>query len=457
MSGWIPSLLWCWAVLSPFLFRLLPGRDAAITCLVVGWAVLPVASHPPSAESKAGYLSSVHAVAVPTATLVNKATAIGLGCLAGFIVFDRRAFGRLRLDPVDLPIVAFCLVPLASTAANGLPLSEGLAQVRYLALAWGVPYLLGRAYLADSESRGRFALGLAAVGLAYLPLCFLEIVEGPLAYRIFYGPHPYEFEGAARFLGHRPLGFQEHGNQLGMWMASSALAVTWLWGSGAMKRPGGIPGGVLSAVLIGATLLCQSHGSILLLGMALVPLAVARLPKGRLVWRWAALVAVGLACLAIGLLVARKGLNAGSLRLAVGDFFKGISKSSFTWRLARSEQFVPIALQRPWLGWGRANWRAENLTFTNPVNLSIWLLTLGMYGLFGLAALMATWLLPLIRSFGPRTYPTLFGPSGGATGALVALVAINFLDGFSNSVTILPILAAVGGLNRPIGWPRAVS
>ena len=176
----LPTLLWSWAVLSPLLFRLLPGRDAAIACLVIGWAFLPIAARPSTGLAVTSEDSSVHAVAVPTSMLVNKATAIGLGCLAGLVLFDRRALGRLRFDRVDSPMVAWCLVPLASSAANGLPLSEGLAQARYLALAWGVPYLMGRAYLVDAGSRARFAVGLAAAGLAYLPICLLEIVSGPI-------------------------------------------------------------------------------------------------------------------------------------------------------------------------------------------------------------------------------------------------------------------------------------
>jgi hypothetical protein len=448
MREYVPSLLWSWAVASPLLFRLLPGRDAAIACLVLGWALLPVAPFPPTALADASREASAHAVALPTSMLVNKATAIGLGCLAGLILFDRRTFGRLRFDRFDLPIVAWCLAPMASTASNGLPLSEGLSQVRYLALAWGGPYLMGRAYLADAESRGRFAVALAAGGLAYLPLCLLEVVAGPSAYRVAYGPHPYEFEGAARLLGHRPLGFQEHGNQLGMWMASSAVAATWLWASGAVKRPGGIPGGLLAASLIGATLLCQSHASILLMGLALLPLPIARVSRGQAPWKGAAAVVVGLGASVAFLLAARRGFHLGALRVDAAHFFRGISKSSFTWRLARSEEFLPIAMQRPWLGWARADWKPGGVPFVNPVNLPLGLLALGMYGVVGLAAMTATWIVPLALAIG-RRHPSRPGPGGGATGAMIALVAITFLDSFSNSTVILPILAAVGGLNPP--------
>jgi hypothetical protein len=441
-------LLWSWAALSPLLFRLLPGRDAAIACLVFGWAFLPVADRPSAGLAGPSEESSVHAVAVPTSTLVNKATAIGLGCLAGLVLFDRRTLARLRFARVDVPMVAWCLVPLASSAANGLPLSEGLAQARYLALAWGVPYLMGRAYLVDAGSRARFAVGLAASGLAYVPICLLEIIAGPAAYRFVYGFHPYEFEGAARSFGYRPLGFQEHGNQLGIWMASSALAATWIWASGAVRRPGGVPGGVLAACLIGVTLLCQSHSSILLLGLALLPLLVAHFSGSRVSWRWVSLAGLGFAFLAIFLFAASKGFNLAAIRLGVGGFFKGMGKSSFTWRMARTGDYLPIVLQHPWLGWARADWRPKGLPFVNPVNLPLWLLVPGMYGLVGLAALAATWLVPLARAVRAGHLRSWFQPSRGATGALVAVVAINALDSFSNSVVILPILAAVGALAR---------
>ena len=164
MSGHLNSVLWAWAALSPFLFRLLPGRDAATACLVLGWAFLPVAPFPPTDILPPGTSSTVQSVSLPTPRPVNKATAIGLGCLLGLVAFDPRAFGRVRFAAVDLPIAALCLVPLASAAANGLPLADGLGQARYLTLAWGVPYLMGRAYLGDEESRARFAVGVAAGG-----------------------------------------------------------------------------------------------------------------------------------------------------------------------------------------------------------------------------------------------------------------------------------------------------
>jgi hypothetical protein len=444
----IPTILWTWALLSPLLFRLIPGRDAAIACLLVGWAILPIGDYPAScfaADLGLGNGGSAHALAVPAWPIASKAPAIGLGCLAGLLLFDRRAWERIRFGRADLPMAAWCLVPIASAVANGGPLSAGLAQSRYLLLAWGVPYAMGRAYLDDPGSRRRFLLGLVAAGLAYLPACLLENAAGPMLYGRAFGPHPYQVEGAVRALGHRPLVLLEHGNQLGIWMANSAIAATWLWATGAVRRPWGIPGGPLAGALVAATLLCQSHASILYLAVALLPLLAGRVPIRAGGWRLAAAMTLTIGALTATLLAARRGFDLGALREDLRHLFRAIRKVSFTWRLARSADYLPVALERPILGSGRPDWGPGGRPFLNPVNLGIWLLSLGMYGLVGLAASATAWIAPAARAIvRPRSRP-----AGGPDGALVALLIVNFLDGLSNSVLILPLLAAAGGLLQP--------
>ena len=444
----INGVLWSWVVISALLFRLMPGRDAAIVSLILGWAILPVASFPASSVLDGGKTSWWPALAVQTDSVVNKATMIGLGSLLGLLLFDRRSLTRLRLDLVDLPILAWCVLPLLSCLTNGLSLLEGLSQVRCQLLSWGVPYLLGRVYLTDVGSQQRFAVGLVAGGLAYLPICLLEHIQGPLVYRLHYGPHPYEWDGAVRHLGHRPLVFLEHGNQLGMWLASSALVATWLWASRVVRKPGGIPGGWLAACLIALTIICQSHGSIVLLGIGLLPLVFHKLGWRWLNWR-SVLGSGALVVILSGLLEAvRRGFQPQAIRNDVVGFFRGINKTSFTWRLARTADFLPVALRRPVQGWARDNWRGDGLTFLDPAALPAWLMVFGKWGSLSLISVLGVWLVPMIQQ-AKRWSSAMLGPSLGATGALVVLVLINFLDAFSNSTIILPIIAAIGGLVRP--------
>jgi hypothetical protein len=227
------------------------------------------------------------------------------------------------------------------------------------------------------------------------------------------------------------------------------VAATWLRVSGAVLRPWGIPGEVLAATLVVATVLGQSLASILYMAAALLPMLVGRLPARAWSWRLAVMGAMVMAGLAVTLLAARRGFDPAALRVDVRDFFHALRKGSFTWRLARSQDFLPVALQRPILGWARPDWGPGGRPFLNPVNLGYWLLAFGMYGIVGLAASTAAWLGPAIRAIGRLRGRRWLGPAEGASGALVALLVINFIDGLTNSVMILPLLAAAGGLNRP--------
>src|SRR4051794_40813168 len=129
MAGMIPVVLASWVVLTIALFWRLPGRDAALIAMIAGWAVLPTAAYPESVfREPFGAVGTMHALAVPTPILANKATAIGLGCLIGVVLFDWPAARRVRPLWLDLPIVGWCLVPIASAAANGLPVAAGLSQ-----------------------------------------------------------------------------------------------------------------------------------------------------------------------------------------------------------------------------------------------------------------------------------------------------------------------------------------
>src|SRR6516165_5349512 len=179
----VPVVLVGWVIVCVALFWQLPGRDAALWAMIAGWLILPVALFPTRVFAwPIGTGGSMHALAIPAALLVNKATAIGLGCLAGAMIFDWPALKEIRPSRLDLPIVLWCLTPIASTLANSLPLAEGLAQARYLALAWGVPYLMGRAYLVDNKSLERLALALVLSALVTVPLCLIEFVLEPFLY-----------------------------------------------------------------------------------------------------------------------------------------------------------------------------------------------------------------------------------------------------------------------------------
>lgn len=446
MSGAVPWILAFASVAIAASFRFLPGRVAASLALIGGWAVLPVADYPPTVIPEPGSLvSPMHALAVPTPILANKALAIGLGALVGIVAFDWGAVRRLRPRWIDAPLACWCLWPIVSALGNGLPIAEGLGQVRYLLLAWGVPYLMGRAYFTGENGLRAVLNAWAIAGLAYLPACLAEFVAGPFLYEVVYGPHPYRFDGAERAIGFRPLVFLEHGNQLGMWVATAAASAVGLWRSGRPASLLGMPIALAAALLAAQALACQSHGAILLLlaGLPML-LMVGRRGRGLTLDRGAILSLSVSAAIVAGVLLAA---GAGPLRSRARDLFRSIGKGSFTWRLARYEEMLPRAAGSPWIGLGRADWSAAtDGTFADPAALGAWALIFGHYGAIAAAASLAVLAWPAARCW-------IVGPSsgrGGASAIVLAtagvIVAMNAGDALLNALILPPAIALAAGL-----------
>ena len=452
MPDLVSTVLAAWVLACVVLFRRWPGRDAALVALIGGWAFLPNGRYPPSVFFEPlGRGGSMHTIALPTADPFNKATAIALGCLAGAILFDWPALRRFRPGWADLPLLAWCLVPLASASANGLPPTGGLAQARYLVLSWGVPYLMGRVYLTDPDALRRLPLGLVLAGVLYLPLCLVELIRRPFLYGMVYGAHPYQLLGAERFLGYRPMVFLEDGNQLGMWMAGAAVSAAWLWKAGRVPTFAGVPAGVVAALLVSATFLFQSHAAIALMLVSLALLlfvgqksAVRRAPKRA--WMIVVLV-LGLVVGASVMVFARQSFDPG-FRTALRGAFGAVGKGSFTWRMARYEDHFPQIARRPILGWARPDWSASaDQTFVDPIGNGLWLHVLGRYGLLGLVSSAAVLTLPVLRVLRRVPRRTWYTPAGSAVSLLAVLLAINLVDSLLNSGWLLPLLAGAGGLN----------
>jgi hypothetical protein len=167
----------------------------------------------------------------------------------------------LKLSFWDLPILAWCFVPLLSAIANLRGFVPACQMESYQILAWGVPYLIGSLYFSDTESLHLAVKALVVAGLAYVPVCLTEIFTGPQIYAHLYGYQPYRWVGADRYLGFRPVGLLEDGNQLAIWMATSTLLAIWLWRRGLLDRILGIPIAGVSAVLLGHSTLpiCRKY------------------------------------------------------------------------------------------------------------------------------------------------------------------------------------------------------
>ncbi|WP_165226873.1 O-antigen ligase family protein [Aquisphaera insulae] len=442
LAAWIPISLCLYGKLGP--------TRGALISLLAGWILLPNEAYPVEALELATSQNRfvVHSLALAADPLWNKASAIGLGCLLGIVLFDAESLRRLRFLALDGAFLLFAAIPILSAWSNGLPIAGGLAQARHLILAWGVPYLVGRTRFASPEALLEMEKAWAIAGLVTAPAALLEFATGPVFYDWVYGQNPYRADGISRTLGHRPLLFMEQGNQWGMWAASTALAAAWLWAGGErdLARVGQlrIPTRRAAIILVVVAILGQSHSSLgwLACGLAWIAAIRLRIPKRAI--RAAIAAGAVLVVLAAAILVVRSG-GPGALRNNVRGFFVGLGKTSFTWRLARVAEHLEAIRERPILGHGLADWSpmTPDGRFIAPVSIAYPLMEAGFHGVIAALASMAVLAAPIVLA---ARRLARSGRANAAVAAAVAILAINLADLFLNSCLLPPILVAAGGL-----------
>ncbi len=444
----IPPLiaLAAWIPISLFFFRRYAVRIAILINFVGGWAVLPSAAF---TQTNSPFPYWILGTCLPSDHFFTKATVTGIACLVGVLLFDRESFLRFRLSFWDLPMLAWCAVPVFSALANMQALPVAARSELYQILAWGVPYFFGRVYFTDAVSLRMAAKAFVIAGIAYIPICLVEIFTGPQIYAHLYGYQPYRWIGAERYFGFRPIGLLEDGNQLGIWMATSALIAIWLWRRRLVATIFGIRIVWIASVLLVVTLLCQSVGSIVIL-LCLLPFVFTRksyLPRAvAALFLLAILVFMGLRV--ANFISLRSLVEHNAVAHSAADFFKGIQRQSFGWRLSQDEKYIDAALREPLLGSGAWDWWKGS--GSRPWGL--WLLAFGMYGLAGLLALECLQLLPIAR--------TLWSPlARGDThvfdlrNAISAAILMSAIDNLANGSMILPLLLVIGGLSAPAMSP----
>jgi O-antigen ligase len=332
--------------------------------------------------------------------------------------------------------------PLLSAIANPDNFGEGCVGEIYQLLAWGSPYLIGRLYFTDTQSLRKAAKAFVIGGLAYIPLCIFEIIKGPRIYAWLYGYLPFQWNGADRYIGYRPVGLLENGNQLGIWMATASLISMWLWRRKTAKSILGIPIAVVAIALFVVTILCQSTGAIILL-LALIPFVFV---EPRHLSRTVSIVLVlgilTFAAFRIANVISVHDLVAENpVAHAVDGYLRHIGKGSLGWRLNEDDRHIDTALEEPILGYGAWNWWQEGVE--RP--WSLWLLVFGMYGFVGLVSLEALLLIPTLRAvWFPLTRSDIAYTNMRHT--LSAAVLISAIDSLLNSSMILPLLLVIGGM-----------
>jgi hypothetical protein len=427
LAAWIPLLM--------FLYLKLPPRRAALAGALIAWLFLPVAE-----------------IKVPDVPVYSKTSCISAGILVGAAVFDAARFLRLRVHPVDLPMILWCLCPLASSLDNGLGIHDGVSAVAYQTLTWGIPYAIGRLYFSDREGIRDLAWGFVIGGLAYVPLCLYEIRMSPQLHRMLYGFHQHEFAQTIRFGGFRPVVFMHHGLMVGLWMSAATLVGAWLWWAGAVRPPGRRLWGALFIVLAATTMACKSFGALLLLAVGLGCLGLSR-ALGTKAFLW------GLACLAPVYVAARVTQTwSGEGVLPALSEFTSERAASFKFRLTNETMLIEKAMQRPllgWSGWGRSRVYDESGRDVS-VTDGLWIIELGTHGIVGLVSMVLAFLLPVAVFLNRVPLADWFRPPLAPAAALAAIVLVALIDYLPNGLINPLYTVAVGGLaGLAIAWRDA--
>jgi len=418
-----------YAVATVAVFRLRPPMQAALISILGGWMFLPVADYPARFIVSEQYTVDVIGTLLPSSLLITKALIcpiVVLACLALHAPHLFRAFRPARLDAA---IAAFCLSPLIAWAAGRVPAAAGLVQAGYLAGTWGMAWMIGRLVLSDRSGREGLVTALIVSGLVLLPVAILEGLQPPGIYARVFGPHPFQTDGAARYLGFRPVGFFEHGNQYGIWVAMAALAA---FGRALLRRRR------TDAMIAGLLVLCaiasQSAGAIILLLLGVVwLLASARVRR------------IGIVVTAALLVTGGPGYVSGKLPLeywakstAAGQVvYHGLreaGRGSLGWRVKRDQEALPTIQRAALTGYGVWDWWRP--LGSHPSGLP--LLIVGQFGVLSL--IFAT-----IAIFGGALRESWAGRSG----ILAVIVIAAGVDSWLNSYAYFPAILAAAALARP--------
>ncbi len=427
------------------LFVLLPPRKAALYGLVIGYLFMPVVA--------------INVVGLPS---YDKVTAVAWAVLLGMLLLDDTgAIYRLRPRWIDLPMAALCIVPFFSAVLNGDTVYDGATAVFDMTSHWGLPYLIGRAYVRDARGMRDLTTVMIVGALLYVPLAWYEMRMSPQLHRMLYSFTPGAFDMTKRWGGWRPLIFMRHGIAVATWLTAGALAAYWLWLTGSKQRVMGLPMAAAAAILTLTTLACRSTQAWGLLALGMLSLTLVKTTR----WSgWAVLLVLipilymstrGLGIVSNDSIVAPTAALVGETRA-----------SSLEFRLSYEKQLVDRAWERPiygWGGFGRSLLKTDSSGTADGLNIvdGLWVLFFGKYGMVGLFGLMGALIMPLVALWWrvpARFWTHATVAPAVVVGVIVALWAVdNLLNAMHNPVFLLAAGALASCYDRLVVRQRRLA
>ncbi len=419
MLGWIPAVL--------YLFKLLPARRALIVSFIVAWLFLPLAEYQ-----------------LPGIPDYTKMSATCYGILLATVIYDVGRFSSFRFGWLDLPMLIWCICPLASSLTNDLGLYDGISASLGQTVTWGLPYFLGRIYLNSLTGLRQLAIGIFVCGLIYVPLCLYESRMSVNLHGLIYGfTHPStSYLLSIRYGGYRPAVFMESGLMVGVWMMAASLIGFWLWRTGVIKQLWGIPVSWLVVVLLITFILTKATGAYALLMLGLVILFITK-------WfRTALPILLVIVGIAVYLHLGTTGNFPGEqITSYMSQVFDADRVASVQFRFDNEIILGEKARQRMIFGWGGFGRSRVYNDFGQDVSItdSLWIIVFGSNGVVGLISLTASLLLPVVSFFWLRYPASLWShPKVAPATVLAVVLTLYMLDCVLNGM-VNPIFALTCG------------
>lgn len=418
MFGWIPLAL--------VMFAVLPLRRAILVSYLGAFLFLPNATYELSG--------------VPDYT---KITASGLAVLLGVLLFHPRGILSFRPRWYDIPMIVFCFAPVATSILNDLGIYDGLSNVLDQLVSWGLPYVIGRVYFSSRQGMYELAVGLFLAGLVYVPFCLWEIRMSPNLHFDLYGFRSRNFGLGLRYGGYRPIVFMWSYIPVANLLSVATMSGFWLWWSGRMVQLAGVPTVVLTLVLLGTMLLTQTLGAAILLSIA----AGVLLSRGAL--SRPTLVKVLVLAVPVLIGVRATGIWRGEELVSLAAMVNEERAASLEYRIGNENILAEKALQRPffgWGGWGRARVYDESGRDISTTD-GLWIIVLGGSGLVGLSALLALFVIPVLRfdrRFPGRSWLRRDVAPAAVGATLVLMAFVNNVPNVTANPLVVVALGAIG-------------
>ncbi len=372
MTFLVPLMLFAWVPFTVALFFSCKAHNAVIISLIGGVLFLPMTGYD-----------------LPGVPEYSKYTAIAFGLVLGGRLSGKRQASIFSWKLYDLPMIIWCLCPLATSLSNQLGLYDGMAAVFSQATKWGIPYLAGRIYFTNTQAMRDLCIGIVVGGMLYVPLCLYEVRMSPQLSNVFYGFFPHSFGQHMRYGGFRPVVFMQHGIMVALWMAVSTTVSFWMWRCREIYYVKGVPLAFIVFFLFVTTILCKTAGGwlALIIGCGLYFLY----KPGGSTFRLQLLLLV----VPLYIIVRLTGLvTSQDVAGMASHIFDEDRVQSLEYRLDAENLYSNKAFQRPFLGWGGyARNRVVDPDTGRVVNKaldSLWLITFSSQGLVGLLSFVVS-------------------------------------------------------------------